>query len=485
MKAQPSFYWHDYETFGLSREERFPAQFAGIRTDLAMNPMGEGDVLYCRPAPDMLPSPDSCLLTGILPQYCEEHGLPEPQFALEVCRRLSVPGTIGIGYNSISFDDEVTRFLFWRNFLPPYQREFQNDCSRWDLYPVVLACWALRPEGIRWPLRKDWEDRLNAKRILSAARESQEGHTFKLECLSAENGLLHAKAHDALSDVEATIALARHLSTRKPRFWEWALGNRGKVAVRRALESGPVLWVTPHARETRGFIRVVRMIGGQRRNPNCAVVWDLMQDPDILFSMSEEEIRETAVGGGSGDAVYSMQVNKCPFVCPNLRVLPPERAEQFGIDLEKIALHESKFNSKNLAWINSTIYSALADEPEQKIRDDADVALYSSGFPSKSDERMIQRVLPLDGEQLAEALAGGRIYFENPVYSELLFRFRARNFPRTLSETEQEQWQQSVRQRLSGRLSAFDQTLSAYERQLDERAAPLLDKLKQWRSRFD
>ena len=65
-----SFYWFDYETFGLRRGEALPAQFAGRRTDLELNPVDGGEVFYCRPGLDMLPSPQSCALTGILPQYC-------------------------------------------------------------------------------------------------------------------------------------------------------------------------------------------------------------------------------------------------------------------------------------------------------------------------------------------------------------------------------------------------------------------------------
>ena len=485
MSTQPSFYWHDYETFGLSREERFPAQFAGIRTDLEMNPCGEGEVLYCRPAPDMLPAPDSCLLTGILPQYCEEHGLPEHQFAMEVFQRLSVPGTIGIGYNSIAFDDEVTRFLFWRNFLPPYAREFRSECGRWDLYPVVLACWALRSDGIRWPLRKDWADRLNGKRILPNQREGKSEHVFKLECLSAENGLLHAKAHDALSDVEATVALARLIARKKPDFWGWALKNRGKRQVSDALNRGPVIWVTPQAHEGRGYIRVVRAIGGVPGNPNCSLVWDLTQDPEALFSMSEDELRRATGWNASGDAVHRLYVNRSPFVCPYLKVLSAERAEKFGIDLAKIAEHEAKFSSERLAWVRASISGALADEEEPREPEDADVALYSSGFPGPADERMISRIPGLDGEEIADGLAAGRIHFEKPVYSELLFRYRARNFPESLTAGELAAWKESVSARLSGRLPAYDARLDAYERELDERAAPLLEKLRQWRNRFD
>ncbi|MDO4232315.1 MAG: exonuclease domain-containing protein, partial [Lautropia sp.] len=125
-----SFFWHDYETFGAVPRRDRPAQFAGIRTDADLNEIGEPVMIYCQPQPDYLPNPEACLLTGILPQTCLEQGLPEHQFAERILAELGQSGTIGVGYNSIRFDDEVTRHLFWRNLLDPYGREWRNGCSR-------------------------------------------------------------------------------------------------------------------------------------------------------------------------------------------------------------------------------------------------------------------------------------------------------------------------------------------------------------------
>ncbi|MGL4994969.1 MAG: exodeoxyribonuclease I, partial [Deefgea sp.] len=181
-----TFFWHDYETFGAVPRLDRPSQFAGIRTDGELNEIGEPLMIYCQPANDFLPDPFACLLTGITPQTCLEKGVPENQFANQIERELATPGTIGVGYNTIRFDDEVTRYLFWRNLMDPYAREWQNDCSRWDLLDVVRATYALRPAGIEWPINEEGKV------------------SFKLEMLSAANGLVHEAAHDALSDVRAT-----------------------------------------------------------------------------------------------------------------------------------------------------------------------------------------------------------------------------------------------------------------------------------------
>ena len=211
-----TFLWHDYETFGIDPRSDRPAQFAAIRTDADLNEIGEPINILCQPAPDYLPSPDSCLITGITPQQCLQQGMPEWQFARTIHEAMAQPGTIGVGYNTIRFDDEFTRFLFWRNLIDPYAREWQNECGRWDLLDVVRMTYALRPQGIEWPV-------VDGK------------PSFKLEHLSAANGLVHDAAHDALSDVRATIALARLLREKQPRLFEFALGLRRKDRVAQEL----------------------------------------------------------------------------------------------------------------------------------------------------------------------------------------------------------------------------------------------------------
>ena len=208
-----TFLWHDYETFGIRPRSDRPAQFAAIRTDADLNEIGEPMMLYCQPAPDFLPDPQSCLITGITPQTCMESGLPEHQFAAAIEKAFSETGTIGVGYNTIGFDDEVTRFLFWRNLIDPYAREWQNECGRWDILDLVRTAHALRPEGIHWPKHEDGRP------------------SFKLEHLTKANGIAHESAHDALSDVRATIAIARLIRQHQPRLFDFCLSLHKKDKV--------------------------------------------------------------------------------------------------------------------------------------------------------------------------------------------------------------------------------------------------------------
>ena len=275
--ADLSFYWHDYETFGVQPRRDRPAQFAGIRTDAELNEISEAKMIYCQPAPDYLPDPESCLLTGILPQTCLERGLPEHAFAAAIAHEMAQPGTVGLGYNTLRFDDEVTRHLFWRNLIDPYAREWQNECGRWDLLDVVRCMYALRPEGIVWPKHEDGRP------------------SFKLEHLSAANGLLHEAAHDALSDVRATIALARLIRGLQPRLWDFCLKLRKKDAVLAEIDPAnprPFLHVSGMFGPERGCIAIVWPLGVHPTNKNELIVWDLAQDPSELFSLDAAAIRE-------------------------------------------------------------------------------------------------------------------------------------------------------------------------------------------------
>ena len=277
-----TFLWHDYETFGRVPRHDRPAQFAGIRTDAELNEVPGGELMvYCRPTPDYLPDPESCLLTGILPQTCLERGVPEHEFADAIEAQLAQPGTVGVGYNTIRFDDEVTRHLFWRNLIDPYAREWQNQCGRWDLLDVVRLTWALRPEGITWPTHDDGRP------------------SFKLEHLTAANGLAHEAAHDALSDVRATIALAKLIKSRQPRLWDFALKLRRKDEVIQEMGVGrPFLHISGMYGVERGCMALVWPLAPHPSNKNEVIVWDLASDPAELFAGCRDDPAAHVQQGG-------------------------------------------------------------------------------------------------------------------------------------------------------------------------------------------
>src|SRR3546814_9830350 len=109
-----SIFWYDFETTGISPSRDRPLQVAGIRTNEALEEIGEPLNIYCRPSDDILPHPAACLVTGITPATLEQRGLCEAEFIQRLHQQLSLPGTCGAGYNSLRFDDEVTRYSLYR-----------------------------------------------------------------------------------------------------------------------------------------------------------------------------------------------------------------------------------------------------------------------------------------------------------------------------------------------------------------------------------
>ena len=463
-----SFFWHDYETFGLNPRRDRPAQFAGVRTGADLNEVGEPLMLYCRPAPDSLPEPESCLLTGILPQTCLEHGLPEQAFAAAIERELAEPGTVGVGYNSIRFDDEVTRFLFWRNLIDPYAREWQNGCGRWDLLDVVRAARALRPEGLDWPLHPDGRPSL------------------KLEDLARANGLLHEAAHDALSDVRATIALARKLKAAQPRLWDFCLKLRRKQAVIDEIGIGrPFLHVSGRYPAERGHLALVWPLAPHPQNKNELIVWDLASDPGELFALRAAQIRERVFTraselpeGVTRLPLKTIHLNRAPVVVSSLKTLSPALAERWGIDLA-LGLRHAEIAARHgvsMAGIWPEVFQREAPAGTPDVDED----LYG-GFLAHADRALLNRLRQKTPEQLAAA----RPAFDDARLEELLFRYRARNFPAALGEAERERWRQHCVERLvEGRgalsLADFRQRLDALRASADERALALLAALEDY-----
>ena len=467
-----TFFWHDYETFGIDPKLDRPAQFAGVRTDLELNPIGEPVELFCQPSDDFLPDPVSVLITGITPQQARERGVGEPEFVGRIHAELAQPGTCGLGYNTLRFDDELTRHLFWRNLYDPYGREWQNGGSRWDLLDCVRAAFAFRPEGIHWPRHED-------------GRVS-----FKLEQLTQANGLAHAAAHDALSDVYATIAFAKLVKTQQPRLFDFCFKLRKKDAVAAEiglLDGHAFLHVSGMYPTAQGCLAPVAALGWHPSNKNELAVWDLQYDPTELFDLDAEQIR-TRMFTRSADLaegvtrlpVKTIHLNKSPVVVGNTRTLTAERAEQLQLDMKLAQQHAATLatllqqHGKRLGNTFKQVYSR--DTP--LARRDIDAALYE-GFIGDGDRRRLDKARQASPQDLA----GMAVSFDDERLGELLFRYRARNWPDSLSENERARWQAHRSERLLDgahgglSLAELDAKLSALrlERADEPAALALLD----------
>ncbi|MEM8943506.1 MAG: exodeoxyribonuclease I [Pseudomonadota bacterium] len=433
----PSFFWHDYETFGADPRWDRPVQFAGVRTDLELNVIDKPVELYAKPAPDYLPHPEACLITGITPQQAEAQGDCESAFIAGVNEQMSVPGTCSVGYNSLRFDDAVTRHTLFRNLQDPYAREYGQGRSRWDLIDAVRTAYALRPDGIQWPTRED-------------------GHSsFRLEDLASANSLEQESAHDAMSDVRATIALAKLLKQRQPRLFRWLFDQRGKTAVRPLLGLGslePRLHVSGMFGASRANLGMVLPLSVNQSNSNEVLMIDLSSAVEEWVGLAADEVRrrqfmrtEDLPRPESRPGIKTLHLNRCPVVLP-VKMLTPELAARAGLDLDLCAA-----NLKFLLAYEHKYPGALADllhavlTREDPEVEDPDVSLYSGGFLSSNDRTALDALLRMAPRELASA----RPVFEDERLDELLFRYRARNYPTTLTEEEQSRWRSHCARRLA------------------------------------
>lgn len=464
---QNTFLWHDYETFGSDPRRDRPAQFAALRTDEHLEPVEPPLVWYCKPANDVLPQPAACLITGITPQLAARTGVPETEFAGRIFEEMTRPGTCSVGFNNFRFDDEVTRFLFYRNYLDPYAREKIPSTSRFDLIDVVRLTAALRPDGLSWPRKDDGMP------------------SFRLGELAGANGLDTRDAHDALADVKMTLGLARLIHDKQPRLWTWALGLRDRWKVERMLGEGrPLLHVSARYPAERLCLAPVIPLGRHPRIPGFWLVWDLREDPAPFAGLDVEELgdrlwtaRDDLPQGVTRLPVKTVRANRCPMLAP-MNVLRPEDAARLDINDTKLAFHRR----------------ALADQPElvQRIRalhdtepgnggDDPELALYG-GFIPDSDRDRMALARSFDGA----GLAAHPVEFTDQRLRAILPRYRARNWLTSLDETERAEWDRYRRRRLfddvelaSIRVPRFETELSAL-RQAGKAPGDILDALEAW-----
>ncbi len=474
-----TFYWHDYETWGADPSRDRAAQFAGIRTDAELNPIGKPLMQYCRPADDMLPHPEACLVTGITPQLAGREGVIEAEFFRLIHAELARPGTCGVGYNSIRFDDEVTRYGLYRNFYDPYAREWQNGNSRWDIIDMVRLTHALRPEGIEWPTHEDGTP------------------SFRLEQLTAANGIAHQGAHDALSDVYATIALARLIRQRQPRLFDYLLQLRDKRRAGELLDlrqQRPLLHVSSMYPASRGCIAMVVPLAHHPVNKNGVIVFDLMADPEPLLQLDAEQIsrrlftpRDQLPEGVERIPLKTVHLNKSPVVVP-MNTLTPAAAERWGIDVERGERHRQQLLAQAPALAQKI--RQIHGEREFTPVSDPDRNLYGGGFFSDADRRQMTQIQNMEPRALARLDPA----FDDPRLPEMLFRYRARNWPETLSAEERVRWEAFRRDRLTNpaadagiTLDQFRQTLARMmvDPEQDQRAREILSELADWPAIID
>lgn len=468
-----SFLFYDLETFGTDPRRSRIAQFAAIRTDAELREIEAAHDVLVRPADDLLPSPMATLITGIAPQRALREGVCEADAFARIHEAMATPGTCSLGYNSLRFDDEFVRHGLFRNFHDPYEREWRGGNSRWDLLDVMRLAHALRPEGIVWPQRDDGAP------------------SFKLEHLAAANRVREGEAHEALSDVRALIGMARLLRAAQPRLWDYALQLRDKRYAGSLLDvvaMTPTLHVSQRFPAARLCAAPVAPLTRHPRIDNRVIVFDLHESPEPLLALDAEAIADrlyTPVAdlpeGETRIPLKEVHLNRSPMLVAWSHLREPDFA-RLGIDpaLAEARAAELRAAGPALAEKIRRIYAARpAPEPS-----DPDAALYD-GFLNDADRKRMAEVRATP----PTALGAREFGFQDPRLPELLFRYRARNWPQTLSAAERERWDAYRRLRLCEDRGLSEYGFERHRAEIDAlrlahagdgRVQALLDQAQAW-----
>ena len=411
MKNEDTFFWYDLETFGLNPFYDRIAQFAGQRTDMDLNPIGDPVILYCRLSADYIPDPAACMVTGITPRIVKDKGLPESEFIEKINDIFSVPGTCVCGFNTLKFDDEFIRNALYRNFLDPYQREWKNGNSRWDIIDLVRACHDFRPQGISWPGPSD-----------------KGNPVFKLTELTAANHIDQVGAHDAMVDVNATIAVARLIKNANPKLFEYYLKLRNKSKVRDLLNPQdtprPMLHTCATFTNPNGCTSMIVPITPHVKNENQIISFDLKQDIAPLLCAKAEDVFKVP-------GVMRIAINRVPFLA-EVNTLRDQDYERLGID-RKLCMSRYEEIIRHRTELILKIRSNDKDEFDNP--DDVDFQIYSKFF-SDYDKRLFSAVRKTPPEQRLNL----KLDFEDPRCPQMLWRHVCRNYPRTLDEENLKKW---------------------------------------------
>jgi len=427
-----TFYWYDYETFGISPKTDRISQFAGIRTDENLNILDE-HMFYCKPTHDCLPAPEACAVTGISPQLCEQKGMIEHEFIQKINTEFSTPNTCIVGYNSIRFDDEFTRHTLYRNFIDPYAWHWKNGNTRWDILDVVRLCYALKKDAsLKWVYNDEGKP------------------IFKLDQLSLANGIEHADAHDALADVRATIGIAKIIKETQPQLFDYAFSLREKKTVERKIQLfEPMLHTSGMYPAEKSCTRLAVALAYHPEYSDRAIVFNLDQDPGLLLELEVEELKALMFTKQSElpKGVERLQIkdlvfNKSPMFVPNVYKLEPKIIEQLQIDMET-CLDRLSFIKDNQKAIGKIVQDLYKNDQERIKTIDVDQTLYD-GFIDNGDKRIGDQIQTLS----VDALKDFHPKFKDDKLSTLLMHFKARNYPEALSEDEAEDWFETVQGRV-------------------------------------
>ena len=399
-----TYLFYDIETTGLNKAFDQVLQFAAIRTDTEFREI-ERHVLSVKLNCDVVPSPGA-VITHLIGLEHPANGLSEFAAIEKIHALFNHPGTVGVGYNTLGFDDEFLRFSFYRNLLPPYTHQYANQCGRFDIYPITVFYYLFRTALLQWPTDNGTP-------------------SLKLENINTANQFFKGSAHDAMVDVEVTLALAKKLATDKP-MWDYLLGYFDKRTDQERLLKLPKTFNNQHE-----AIYVEGVLGAKNRFQAPVVHCGEhrhYKNQQVFLRLDLPALRETTLSTIKENtwSIYK-KLGEPGFL------LPPE--ERFLTAMKPERLIECE---KNKTWLleNPSLYKAIVNyhldfKYPAHPATDADAALYCNGFLSDAEQHLCQQ---FHAVQDKAALLSR---FDNECLATMALRILGRHFQETLSQDQQ------------------------------------------------
>ncbi len=397
-----TYLFYDIETTGLNKAFDQVLHFAAIRTDLNFKALNRYELIV-KLNPDIIPSPEA-LIVHRMKLGDISKGISEYEAVKKIHAWMNEPGTISLGYNTLGFDDEFLRFSFYRNLLPPYTHQYANQCSRMDVYPMTILYYLFKNTTLAWP-------KING------------GISLKLENIKSANNFVSGCAHNAMVDVEATIALAKQLAT-DSEMWNYVSGNFDKKieeARLKKINTESALMVLGKFGFRQSYQSQVLYLGEHVYYKN-QLLFLRLDDKDFSAATKENILS------------LSFVVKKKLGEVGNLFPLTERYASR--LDTERLALANA-----NKQWLkdNEALLSFVSDyyrHYEYPVVPDIDIdaSLYVNGFWTPEEAAFCQAFHSVKPEQKSKMLES----VKNPSLSALAIRILGRHFSDSLSAKQAE-----------------------------------------------
>jgi exodeoxyribonuclease-1 len=369
------FVFYDFETSGAKPAFDQPLQFAAIVTDDNFNELDRME-LRCQLSPHILPSPIALHVTGVRPgQLLNSNLVNQFEFAqrLQSFIKTWAPA-IWVGYNSIQFDEEVMRHLFYQNLQPTIYATQRWGNSRLDAMKMIWAVYDKAPGVLVWPTNEN-------------------GLTnFKLDQLAPANGFANHNAHDAMGDVEALIFLLYKIKSGASLLYDQLVANNNKHHVKDLITAFKPVEITLRFGASVPKTYVGCFCGSENGNPNRIGFFDLNQDNAFdLINGSQKDIEDAL--NGSPKKIRTLAINK---------------ADTFTVCEQADALHNSLCAEiQRNEGFRSKVSQAMADrylgdEQEEKFVEEK---IYD-GFVSGADEERLIKFQSASWRERQELVSG-------------------------------------------------------------------------------